>query len=394
MDLSFTVPAGATNLMFQYKFLSNEYPDYVGSQYNDLFDIILYTPGGSTLAVEERVNTSNLTAHTNGYGGEIPWQQVSIDVSSLAGTDQPLTLSFMVSDVGDTVVDSAALIDDLHFDSAACSSGVAPTNDADGDTYPPGTATGEDCNDADATVYPGAPELCDSKDNNCDSQVDENCVTQLPQSHHIDLSAAAGYVGSAGYAIYQRFDATYPLDLDNVTLTFVPNSAHTSYTVTASALQWDSNLGALVTANPSDISNCDDCYSTATIPFTFNFYGVDYTSLYPGSNGYLTFLAGDSTYTESVEYFLSGNPRVSAFFDDLDTRSTTLADEVYFYGDTSKVVVTYSAIQHYSNTGTSNTFQFVLLADGTIRISYRGLQDLTTGCIAGITPGGITTTTP
>ncbi|MEW6079315.1 MAG: PilC/PilY family type IV pilus protein [Thermodesulfobacteriota bacterium] len=33
-----------------------------------------------------------------------------------------------------------------------------------------------DCNDADATVYPGAPELCDGKDNDCDTVVDENCV--------------------------------------------------------------------------------------------------------------------------------------------------------------------------------------------------------------------------
>ncbi|MDY6836849.1 MAG: putative metal-binding motif-containing protein [Thermodesulfobacteriota bacterium] len=33
-----------------------------------------------------------------------------------------------------------------------------------------------DCNDNDNTVYPGAAELCDGKDNDCDTQVDEGCT--------------------------------------------------------------------------------------------------------------------------------------------------------------------------------------------------------------------------
>jgi hypothetical protein len=47
--------------------------------------------------------------------------------------------------------------------------------DNDGDGYP----SPEDCNDADALIYPGAEELCDNIDNDCNSLVDDQVETTL-----------------------------------------------------------------------------------------------------------------------------------------------------------------------------------------------------------------------
>ena len=47
-----------------------------------------------------------------------------------------------------------------------------------GDYCPAGyTTNSDDCDDTRKSVYPGAPELCDGLNNDCDSQVDEGCVS-------------------------------------------------------------------------------------------------------------------------------------------------------------------------------------------------------------------------
>jgi hypothetical protein len=52
-------------------------------------------------------------------------------------------------------------------------------HDADGDGQPPYAEGGTDCDDADATVYTGADEHCDGRDEDCDLRVDEDPVDTM-----------------------------------------------------------------------------------------------------------------------------------------------------------------------------------------------------------------------
>jgi len=78
------------------------------------------------------------------------------------------TLSVLVVGCDDTTPDSK----EAGGDSAEPVTEVDP--DADGD----GSPDSEDCADDDPTVHPGAEEICDGLDNNCDGQADEGLTVE------------------------------------------------------------------------------------------------------------------------------------------------------------------------------------------------------------------------
>ena len=90
--------------------------------------------------------------------------------------------------------------------------------DADGDTYGNSSATttayetpagyvdsNSDCNDTKAAIHPGATEICDNIDNDCDASVDENLEKHIYYSDHDGdgfggTATASACVLPAGYA--------------------------------------------------------------------------------------------------------------------------------------------------------------------------------------------------
>jgi len=128
-------------------------------------------------------------------------------------------------------------------------------------------------------------------------------------------------------------------------------------------------------------TTCDDCTTERTLPFSFPFYGQQQSTVHVGSNGYVTFDSGDSTYTENVPAF-SNRKRIAAFFDDLIGGGGVLINDQL----PDRFVVTYDRSRHFSEGG-SNTLQIQLFRDGRIVFAFQGLTALATGSITGITPG-------
>lgn len=140
--------------------------------------------------------------------------------------------------------------------------------------------------------------------------------------------------------------------------------------------------GATTTATANNLNLGDDANANVALGFTFNFYGVDYNSIFVGSNGYITFGSGDTDFTESLGEFLGNQPRIAGFWDDLSPNNGGM---VTAKGDANSMVVSFIDVPEFSNTG-SNTFSMTLHANGNIDFSYNGMT--AADAIVGLSPGG------
>jgi len=117
LNLTLKAPSWAKSFSFDFQFMSEEYPEYVGSDYNDFFYCLL---DGTNIAFDTNGNITNV--NNNFFDPTATPEGTVFDGTTVLLTSKaPITggttfeLDFIVGDVSDSVWDTAVFLDNFYF---------------------------------------------------------------------------------------------------------------------------------------------------------------------------------------------------------------------------------------------------------------------------------------
>jgi hypothetical protein len=124
IEQNFCLPANATHLAFNWNFSSEEFKEFCNSQFDDNFDVELVTDSGSSALFHASVNGLCATGPLAQSGlvfdkGDVwttGWVSESIDIAGIAAANngKGVKIIFKSSDQGDSIYDTAILLDDIR----------------------------------------------------------------------------------------------------------------------------------------------------------------------------------------------------------------------------------------------------------------------------------------
>jgi hypothetical protein len=237
----------------------------------------------------------------------------------------------------------------------------------------------------------------------------DDTVIEGTETIQISLAPGAGYTLGASTTttltladndapdhLAEFFTTAKPFDLAGRRLTFTPlttggyrgslDPASAFTTSTAGALTLIQNGSAQVPVNTGDL---DDGYwkinTTSTTPVLF---GVTYAQLYIGTNGFITFAAGDTASTGSLPaQFHLGHPRISAFWRDLDPSSGgQISCQLIATPGAERTAITWENVPFYGDSTRRVSMQLELWSSGAITLTWLG-STAPADAIVGLSPG-------
>jgi PKD repeat protein len=155
-----------------------------------------------------------------------------------------------------------------------------------------------------------------------------------------------------------------------------------NYTAASDTYQWVDTTGM------STVALGDDAVSGAiTLPFSFPFYGTNYSSLYISSNGFVTLgsnAGGTALSNGAIPSTGTPNAAIYAYWDDLNPADTTAPGTIR-HGATGdgNFVVSWEGVPIYGQSTLPLSFQIVLAPSGLVQIQYKEVQPANTTYGAG-----------
>ena len=166
-----------------------------------------------------------------------------------------------------------------------------------------------------------------------------------------------------------------PYDVRSTGLRFTRGAG--GYTLSKIDGNFRANLGGRVTLT-------DDDSAAVAIPFGFPFYGTNQTSAFVNSDGNITFGEEDRASTDrNLARMLTGPPRVSPFFADLDPTAGT--GKIFVNAASDQYTVTWCNVRAFDSTR-STTVQATLLPDGSVEMKFGDAINIADS-VVGISPG-------